>query len=261
VAVHEAEGSCSAADSCLLMRHVQLLALARLCAWVVQIRSLHVPDSGRVYDSSVRWRRIAQNMVIPCGKSAAECKRSWHAVHSRTEGVVAALVVLNMVVMALYYYGMPSALSSALDAVSNVILAVFVAEMVLKHAALGVRKYWSELTNAVDGVVALSSLAVVVVSAVDPRVHVVGQVTIAAAAVPGRRGALTRSRIRLLCCCVGADRSTAACWPPVAHRASLPTASNSLRDPCAVAAVHGQRHRASAACPLRCNRRGHGDVR
>ena len=71
------------------------------------------------------------------------------------EKLLLALVVLNMAAIFLQLCGVHSALLDVFDMVCTLI---FLAEMAAKHAKLGVRGYWRDGWNALDGVVTLLSL-------------------------------------------------------------------------------------------------------
>lgn len=110
-------------------------------------------------------RRFIQDCVIPCrAVHAHKCVRRFHGLHSRVDNVIAVAVGLNMVVLAMYHYGMSDEFTFALDAANNVLLGVFGLDMLLKMFALGFRKYWKEPSNVFDGAIVIGSLVITVLS-------------------------------------------------------------------------------------------------
>ena len=71
------------------------------------------------------------------------------------ERVMLSFVLLNMVVIFLQECGMESSLLNATDIACTVL---FVVEMVLKHHVLGLKGYWKNGWNVLDGVVTIISL-------------------------------------------------------------------------------------------------------
>lgn len=67
-------------------------------------------------------------------------------------------VLLNTVVLAIYHYGMDSALSAGLDQISFVFTILFTVEMVLKMLGLGLLGYFRSKMNMFDCAVVLISL-------------------------------------------------------------------------------------------------------
>lgn len=69
-----------------------------------------------------------------------------------------ALVLLNMLTMALPFEGMPAAYEANLELSYTLITTLFALEMALKLGGLGWRGYWSDGWNALDGAIVIESL-------------------------------------------------------------------------------------------------------
>ena len=68
------------------------------------------------------------------------------------------LVLSNLVIMALPYYNEPSERKRLLEDVSNVLSCIFIAEFGLKNVGLGLKRYWGNPWNVMDGSLAVLSI-------------------------------------------------------------------------------------------------------
>jgi hypothetical protein len=81
------------------------------------------------------------------------------AVSSWLSTASTALVLLNMVLMAVPYYGMAPAFAELLEEAITTITLLFSAEMGIKLLGLGCHGYWSDGWNTLDGTLVTMSLA------------------------------------------------------------------------------------------------------
>ena len=161
-----------------------------------------------VQDGLPWWRKLAQDVAVPCddgsstdtggggngvapgndgatGKAGPEspvreggdacCNRSFHALHSRFDTIVAVLVLLNVLVLACRFVGMPDTLTQVLDVVDHTLLALFTVEMVVTMAAVTPRVYWRTVGYAFDGGIVVGSLLLLLLSAANIRAAGVSQ--------------------------------------------------------------------------------------
>eukprot|EP00793_Prasinoderma_coloniale_P003769 PRCOL_00003146-RA len=78
--------------------------------------------------------------------------------------VIVALIVINTIVMAAEFDGMPDAMFTAFDAINYILTAAFAVEMVLKITALGPGGYRKDPMNVFDGVIVVLSIVEIVVT-------------------------------------------------------------------------------------------------
>jgi len=71
------------------------------------------------------------------------------------EKFILLVILINSVVIYLQVGGVSSALLAAIDVVCTV---VFIAEMLIKHRVLGVKKYWANGWNRMDGILVFLSI-------------------------------------------------------------------------------------------------------
>ena len=76
-----------------------------------------------------------------------------------------ALVVVNLVLMCMPYYGMSDAYADRLEAAAALITWIFIGEMALKLTALGWYEYWSDGWNRLDGIIVSLSIVEIVLTA------------------------------------------------------------------------------------------------
>ena len=69
-----------------------------------------------------------------------------------------AVTLLNLLLMACFYTGMPARDFEWLQGLDNYITGVFLAEMVLLHYCLGARQYWRDGWMALDGLISSASV-------------------------------------------------------------------------------------------------------
>lgn len=82
-------------------------------------------------------------------------ERSWFNI------LVTAIVLLNCVVMAMDYHGIPDSLAAALEPVNLICTILFGVEMLLKLVGMGFTRYASSTFNLFDGFLVILSLLVV----------------------------------------------------------------------------------------------------
>ena len=124
------------------------------------------------------FRQMMADLILPCQVDADDepCCRRWHWIHSRFDTAIAVLVVLNLVVMAMYYNSMSNEFRNALDLANYAFLVLFAAEMVAKHIALGLSAYWKRAANAFDGCIVLGSVVLLVLAYLFPSLSAAKQV-------------------------------------------------------------------------------------
>jgi hypothetical protein len=74
------------------------------------------------------------------------------------DAVSSTVVVLNMVLMSLPYYGMSIEYAAALDRGAIIFNRIYIVEMGMKLYGLGCRGYWGDGWNALDGTIVLTSV-------------------------------------------------------------------------------------------------------
>ena len=85
-------------------------------------------------------------------------------VETRMFGQLAVgLIVLNTVLMLCEHHHQPAWLGAQLERANVVLTLCFLAEMVLKHAALGAPRYWADGMNKFDGTIVVLSVFELVV--------------------------------------------------------------------------------------------------
>lgn len=78
---------------------------------------------------------------------------------SRSFGIfMTACVGLNTLVLSMYHYGMSDEMSNILNQINLSFTALFAAEMAIKLIGLGIRRYFKEAMNYLDGLVVVLSL-------------------------------------------------------------------------------------------------------
>lgn len=80
-------------------------------------------------------------------------------------GIIVLAILINTVLLAMDYEGIPADIYSNLETANVVLTVVFTAEMVLKAAGLGPRVYLSDAFNAFDAVIVATSLVELAVAA------------------------------------------------------------------------------------------------
>ena len=83
------------------------------------------------------------------------------------DNFIMIIIVLNMIVMAINYDGTPSGYQSMLDTLNLIFTSIFIAEAVLKIAALGVFGYFYYGWNRFDFFVVIASIADLVIARID----------------------------------------------------------------------------------------------
>ena len=78
--------------------------------------------------------------------------------------VIVALIVINTIVMAAEFDGMPDVMFTAFDAINYILTAAFAVEMVLKITALGPGGYRKDPMNVFDGVIVVLSIVEIIVT-------------------------------------------------------------------------------------------------
>ena len=81
------------------------------------------------------------------------------AEHAYFETATLLVICANVVLVAMDYYHAPVAYADALHMAQNVITFIFLAEMLVKWAAIGFSAYWRVSWNQFDGVMTLISVA------------------------------------------------------------------------------------------------------
>lgn len=94
------------------------------------------------------------------------CWRLCH--HPAFDYVSMALIVANVAVLAAEHVGMPESQRRASDVINVALTVFFAAEMLLKHVALGWRRYWTARMNVFDATVVAASVAELVITAALP---------------------------------------------------------------------------------------------
>ena len=83
------------------------------------------------------------------------------------DNFIMIIILLNMIVMAINYDGTPSGYQSMLDTLNLIFTSIFIAEAVLKIAALGVFGYFYYGWNRFDFFVVIASIADLVIARID----------------------------------------------------------------------------------------------
>ena len=83
------------------------------------------------------------------------------------DNFIMVIILLNMIVMAINYDGTPSGYQSMLDTLNLIFTSIFIAEAVLKIAALGVFGYFYYGWNRFDFFVVIASIADLVIARID----------------------------------------------------------------------------------------------
>ena len=95
------------------------------------------------------------------------CRKSITTVVSSQafDAISSTVVVLNMVLMCMPYYGMSIEYAVALDRGAIIFNRIYIVEMALKLYGLGCRGYWGDGWNALDGTIVLTSVVELVLFA------------------------------------------------------------------------------------------------
>merc|ERR1711871_1072286 len=80
-------------------------------------------------------------------------------MHPQFDNVMTGCILGNMIVMAATYYDQESWYESLLDILNSVFTYIFIVEFVMKHIGLGMRQYWGDTWNRLDGTLVLISIA------------------------------------------------------------------------------------------------------
>jgi hypothetical protein len=102
-----------------------------------------------------------------CEPREGSCRHLLKTVvqHGAFAALSTSLVLVNMAIMCMPYYGMPPEREAALDAASGWITWIFIWEMVLKIYGLGCAGYWGDGWNLLDGCIVLMSIVEMVMTA------------------------------------------------------------------------------------------------
>ncbi|EDO46797.1 predicted protein, partial [Nematostella vectensis] len=73
------------------------------------------------------------------------------------DGIIAGLILLNTVVLTMYYHGMPDDLTFVLDILNAIFTGLFILEMIVKIFAFGLVKYICNKWNLFDSVIIITS--------------------------------------------------------------------------------------------------------
>ena len=76
------------------------------------------------------------------------------------------LVLVNVALMCMPYYGMPESYANRIEAGATLITVAFIVEMALKVVSLGWAGYWSSGWNTLDGVIVIMSIVEMVLTAI-----------------------------------------------------------------------------------------------
>jgi hypothetical protein len=89
--------------------------------------------------------------------SVASALRRWF------EGLTTSCIIINTLLMAIVWDGMPDSLSKGLDYVNYALTIYFFVEMIIKLLGLGFRQYAHDRMNVFDAFVVLASISEMVV--------------------------------------------------------------------------------------------------
>lgn len=111
----------------------------------------------------------AREAAQEAARAAADAAAPHNAAHAvissaRFTQAVTALIVVNTVLMACEYHGMPADLARALELANYVLTGLFGLELLLKLAGLGVARYVADRFNIFDAVVVAVSLVEIVLA-------------------------------------------------------------------------------------------------
>jgi hypothetical protein len=80
-------------------------------------------------------------------------------------GIIVLAILINTILLAMDYDGIPADVNSNLETANVVLTVVFTAEMVLKASGLGPRVYLSDAFNLFDAIIVITSLVELIVAA------------------------------------------------------------------------------------------------
>eukprot|EP00198_Chlamydomonas_reinhardtii_P003576 XP_001692912.1 voltage-gated Ca2+ channel, alpha subunit [Chlamydomonas reinhardtii] len=76
-----------------------------------------------------------------------------------------ALIIVNTAALGMEHYGMSKQWLAVIDLINMVLTYIFIAELVLKHVAMGFIRYWTDAWNILDGFIVAVSIADLIVVA------------------------------------------------------------------------------------------------
>ena len=128
---------------------------------------------GDIKKQQQLWLMVYRDFVFrpPIRVPTPPSQPSWLAPYRRSafklvrrvrfEIVITAVILLDVLVMAMTFHGEPSTYKYALEVTSNVFAAIFVLEMLLKWLGLGIKEYFSSGMNQFDcAIVVVSVLSI-----------------------------------------------------------------------------------------------------
>lgn len=138
----------------------------------------------QVSASAEAWRNW-DNITLADVKRLMACKpiESTHAVRfaigelCKSDGfrtLINALIVINVAIMAMPYYGMSTGFAAALELGQDACTVCFVVEMGLKLLGMGCKDYWGDGWNLLDGTLVLVSLVELVLKTFHAHVDYSG---------------------------------------------------------------------------------------
>ncbi|KAK9849665.1 hypothetical protein WJX84_010185, partial [Apatococcus fuscideae] len=124
--------------------------------------------SGSLAARQPWWRRWSDALSRHCIFQHLAVWRRWSrnvAGHRAFHYAVTLLIIINTIVMSMWYYGMSATYAQALQLANIALSALFAAEMLIKHMALGFYRYWRNGFNALDGAIVISSILEIILMA------------------------------------------------------------------------------------------------
>ncbi|KAG2453381.1 hypothetical protein HYH02_001605 [Chlamydomonas schloesseri] len=117
--------------------------------------------SRGVYNFRLRYMQPVHRVTLPPWR-----KRCLKVVSSAWfNNGMTVLIIINTAALGMEHYGISKPWLAAVDIINLVLTYVFIAELVLKHVAMGFIRYWTDPWNVLDGFIVAVSIADLIVVA------------------------------------------------------------------------------------------------
>ena len=116
--------------------------------------------------ATARWARQATSWLLRPQPSVGSCRHLLKSMveHGAFSALSTSLVLVNMAIMCMPYYGMSEARARSLEQSGEWITWIFIWEMALKMVALGCAGYWGDGWNRLDGTIVILSIVEMVMT-------------------------------------------------------------------------------------------------
>ncbi|XP_031570121.1 sodium channel protein 60E-like [Actinia tenebrosa] len=119
----------------------------------------HDEDETNAHEALIGGSQISNSSCERNGRlKILHSKMSKFVERPLFDGIVTALILLNTVVLSMYYHGMSPDLELVLDILNAIFTGIFLLEMMIKILVVGFWKYVCNKWNLFDGIIILASV-------------------------------------------------------------------------------------------------------